>query len=275
MVVHAAIGEVQHAVEPGHAQHPLQRRRHRDEHQAATDALRPAVRLEQQPEGGDVDQDEVLHVDEHLTGPGVDHPVQALPDVGRGAGVEAPAQHEDPPALLLLDVHPLPLLRRRATGHPAGAPVAAASVGTQQPPTPAGAPLAGGRILGPSPGTRVQGPAWEQVRAVSAAWQSYSFLFGPTVALAVLLILMVLLRWTFSRGKSVVARPGRRGEPEDYGLLVPVASPATMIEAEVVRRTLEAADVRATVAETLQGPRVMVMRQHEQVARHVLARPAG
>ncbi len=111
---------------------------------------------------------------------------------------------------------------------------------------------------------------------MSAAWQSYSFLFGPTVALAVLLILMVLLRWTFSRGKSVVARPGRRGEPEDYGLLVPVASPATMIEAEVVRRTLEAADVRATVAETLQGPRVMVLRQHARRRQaRPRARPAG
>lgn len=110
---------------------------------------------------------------------------------------------------------------------------------------------------------------------MSATWQSYSFLFGPTVALAVLLLLMLLMRWTFARGRSVVARPGRRGEPEDYGLLVPVASPPTMIEAEVARRTLEAADVRATVADTLQGPRVMVMRQHAEIARHVLDRPRG
>lgn len=110
---------------------------------------------------------------------------------------------------------------------------------------------------------------------MSATWQSYSFLFGPTVALAVLLLLMLLMRWTFARGRSVVARPGRSGEPEDYGLLVPVASPPTMIEAEVARRTLEAADVRATVADTLQGPRVMVMRQHAEIARHVLDGPRG
>jgi len=110
---------------------------------------------------------------------------------------------------------------------------------------------------------------------VSATWQSYSFLFGPAVAVAVLLVLMVLLRWTFARGRSLVARPGRRGEPEDYGLLVPVASPGTLIEAEVTRRTLEAADVRATVADTLQGPRVMVLRQHVEIARHVLDRARG
>lgn len=110
---------------------------------------------------------------------------------------------------------------------------------------------------------------------MQAAWQSYSFLFGPTVALAVLLVLMVLLRWTFTTGRSVVARPARPGQPEDYGLLVPVASPSTMIEAEVLRRTLEAADVRATVAETLQGPRVMVLRQHAEIAKHVLERRPG
>lgn len=110
---------------------------------------------------------------------------------------------------------------------------------------------------------------------MSAAWQNYSFLFGPTVALAILFVLMVLLKWTFSTGRSVVARPGRPGQPEDYGLLVPVASPTTMIEAEVLRRTLEAADVRATVAETLQGPRVMVLRQHAEIAKHVLERRPG
>ena len=110
---------------------------------------------------------------------------------------------------------------------------------------------------------------------MAATWQNWSFLFGPTVALAILLVLMVLLKWTFSRGRSVVARPGRAGEPEDYGLLVPVASPPTMIEAEVLRRTLEAADVRATVAETLQGPRVLVLRRHVEVAKHVLEQAPG
>ena len=42
----------------------------------------------------------------------------------------------------------------------------------------------------------------------------------------------------------------------------------------MVRRTLEAADVRATVAETLQGPRVMVLRQHAEVAKHASSAPA-
>lgn len=104
---------------------------------------------------------------------------------------------------------------------------------------------------------------------------SYGHIVGPLIAIAVLLVLMVLLRWTWAKGRSVVARPGRRGEPDDYGLLVPVASPSTLVEAEVLRRTLEAADLRATVADTLRGPRVMVLPQHEQLARQVLARRPG
>lgn len=101
---------------------------------------------------------------------------------------------------------------------------------------------------------------------------SYGYIVGPLIAVAVLLVLMVLMRWTWARGRSLVARRPQAGEPDDYGLLVPVAAPSTLVEAEVLRRTLEAAKVRATVAETLRGPRVMVLPQHETVARDVLAR---
>lgn len=104
---------------------------------------------------------------------------------------------------------------------------------------------------------------------------AYAYILGPAVAVAILLVLMVLMRWTWAKGRSLVARPGRRGEPDDYGLLVPVASPPTLVEAEVLRRTLEAADLRATVADTLRGPRVMVLPQHADLARQVLARRPG
>lgn len=104
------------------------------------------------------------------------------------------------------------------------------------------------------------------------SWGSYAHLYGPMVALIVLLALMLLLRWAFSRGSSVVARRPRPGEPHDYGLLVPVAAPATLVEAEVLRRTLDEAGVRCTVAQTLDGPRVMVLGSQRQVALHVLER---
>jgi len=104
-------------------------------------------------------------------------------------------------------------------------------------------------------------------------WGSYSFLFGPLVAVVMLVVLTFLLRWTFGRGRSLVERPGRRGTPADYGLLVPVADPPTVIEAEIVRRRLEAAGIRATMAPTTLGPRVMVFGPDEQKARALLAEP--
>lgn len=106
-----------------------------------------------------------------------------------------------------------------------------------------------------------------------ADWGSYSFLFGPLVSIVMLVVLSFLLRWTFARGRSLVARPGRSGEPTDYGLLVPVADPPTVIEAEIMRRRLEAAGVRATVAPTTLGPRIMVFGTDEPRARAVLAEP--
>ncbi len=90
------------------------------------------------------------------------------------------------------------------------------------------------------------------------SWSSYSYLFGPLVALAVIGGLVLLLRWSSRRGGSVVEAPIRPGGPADYGMLVPVASAATYAEGEVIRRGLEAQGVRATLAMTREGPRVMV-----------------
>lgn len=90
------------------------------------------------------------------------------------------------------------------------------------------------------------------------SWSSYSYLFGPLVAFAVIAGLVVVLRWASRRGGSLVQAPVRPGEPGDYGMLVPVASPPTYAEGEVVRRTLEAQGVRATLAMTREGPRVLV-----------------
>ena len=102
-------------------------------------------------------------------------------------------------------------------------------------------------------------------------WGSYAFLFGPLVTVAVLLVLMVLLRWAFSHGGSLVRGPGRPGRSDEYGLLVAVASPGTVIEAEMIRRRLQDAGIRSTLAETTEGPRVMVFRSERLVAEHVLS----
>jgi len=101
---------------------------------------------------------------------------------------------------------------------------------------------------------------------------SFSFILGPVLALGTLGILILLLRWTFKRGTSVVAAPARPGSAEEYGLLVPVASPTTYIEGEVVRRYLEESGLRANLAQTLDGPRVMVWPADADRAREVLSR---
>lgn len=97
---------------------------------------------------------------------------------------------------------------------------------------------------------------------------------GPLLALAVVALFMVLLRWAFRGGKSLVARQPRRGTPGQYGLLVRVAAPPTFIEAEELRLRLEAAGLRATLAPTLEGPAVMVFPEDVERARAVLDRPA-
>jgi hypothetical protein len=101
-------------------------------------------------------------------------------------------------------------------------------------------------------------------------WGSYSFLFGPVLALLAVGVLMLLLRWAFSTGHSLVERRPTQGTEDEYGLLVTVAAPKTFVEAEILRRTLEDAGVRATLAPTVQGPRVMVFPEDASVARALL-----
>ncbi len=101
---------------------------------------------------------------------------------------------------------------------------------------------------------------------------SASFLVGPLMAFGVVGILVLLLRWTFRRGSSVVARQARPGAEDDYGLMVAVASPSTYVEGEILRRTLEDARIRAQLAQTLDGPRLMVWPQDADRARELVAR---
>lgn len=109
-----------------------------------------------------------------------------------------------------------------------------------------------------------------------ASWQSYSYSFGPLVALATVLVLVLLLRWTFSRGRSLVERQASAGGEQEYGLLTAVASPTTFVEAELLRQRLVEHGIRATLAPTTDGPRVMVWPEDVQLAGEVLrTRPQG
>ncbi len=85
-----------------------------------------------------------------------------------------------------------------------------------------------------------------------------------------LLVLIPLLKWAFARGKSVVERPIRIGDEDEYGLLVPVAEPSNHIEGEMLKRLLIESGIRANLVQTIQGPRLMVQRDESSAARAIL-----
>lgn len=102
------------------------------------------------------------------------------------------------------------------------------------------------------------------------SWSAYSYAFGPLIAFLGLGTLVLVLRWAYGRRTSVVAAAARPGSADAYGLLVPVASPATYIEGEILRQRLQEAGLRANLAQTLDGPRVMVWPADVERARSLL-----
>lgn len=100
---------------------------------------------------------------------------------------------------------------------------------------------------------------------------SFSYIFGPMVAFVVIGLFVLVLRWAFSNKRSsVVAAAPTPGNESDYGMLTPIASPTNYIDGEILRRRLEEAGIRANLATTLDGPRVLVWPADEQRAREVL-----
>lgn len=98
-------------------------------------------------------------------------------------------------------------------------------------------------------------------------------LTGMLISFGVVGVLVLLLRWAFGSGKSLVARPVRRGEPAEYGLLVSVAAPVDAPEALRLVRLLEDAGIRNTLVDTVRGPRLMVWPADEGRARALLSEP--
>lgn len=99
---------------------------------------------------------------------------------------------------------------------------------------------------------------------------SFSYLFGPIVAFIGVGAMVLVLRWAYAKGTSVVAAPAKAGNIDDYGLLVCVASPSDYIQGEIARRTLEDGGIRANLAQTLEGPKIMVWPHDVDHARKLL-----
>ncbi len=85
-----------------------------------------------------------------------------------------------------------------------------------------------------------------------------------------LLILIPLLKWTFSRGKSHVARPAKSGNSDEYGLLVPVSRPANYIEGEMERKKLIDSNIKANLVQAKDGIALLVFPEELSAAKAVL-----
>lgn len=105
-------------------------------------------------------------------------------------------------------------------------------------------------------------------------WEGTSYLWGWLVALAVVGLLILVLRWAFSgTNDSLLARRTRMGAETDYGLLIVVARPADTATGEDMRRRLAAAGIRGTLITTTNGLRLMVFHEEEARAKDLLADP--
>lgn len=85
----------------------------------------------------------------------------------------------------------------------------------------------------------------------------------------VIIFFILILRWAFSNGKSLIAKPGRAGAANEYGLLIPIASPSNFIEGEMLRQKLLAVGIRANLTQTVEGIKIMVFERDARTARAV------
>lgn len=97
-----------------------------------------------------------------------------------------------------------------------------------------------------------------------------SLFFQSFAGFAVLGVLILLLRWAFSRGSSLVEKPSQVGEESEYGLLKVVAKPTNHIEGEMLRQKLAAHGIKATLTQTKSGPRLFVFPEEEKAAAAIL-----
>jgi hypothetical protein len=104
-----------------------------------------------------------------------------------------------------------------------------------------------------------------------SGWGSYSYVFGPLVIVLALGLLILVLRWSHAPGSSLIERTPKSSAPTDYGALVSIAAPSTYIDGELQRQRLLDAGIKATLAQTTAGPRLLVFPEDEGAARTTLS----
>ena len=91
--------------------------------------------------------------------------------------------------------------------------------------------------------------------------------FGGLIALGLIIIVM---RWAFSRNPKLIVTPIKAGKKDQYGLLKALPTPSNYIEAQMALQKLTDLDVRATLTQTLEGPSIMVFEKDYGVALAIL-----
>jgi hypothetical protein len=91
--------------------------------------------------------------------------------------------------------------------------------------------------------------------------------FGGFVALG---ILIVVLKWGFSSNGKFLVTPIKAGKKNDYGLLTPLPTPASYIEAQMKLQKLVDLNIKATLTQTLDGPQLMVFEKDYKIAITIL-----
>jgi hypothetical protein len=94
--------------------------------------------------------------------------------------------------------------------------------------------------------------------------------FQSLAGFFVMLVFIVLLKWAFARGNSVIEKPTRIGDEGEYGLLRVVAKPGSHIEGEMLRQKLVSHGIKATLTQTKRGPRIMVFPEEVKAAEAIL-----
>jgi hypothetical protein len=98
-----------------------------------------------------------------------------------------------------------------------------------------------------------------------------SYLWGPVIAFAMVGVLALILRWTWSsRRDTLLSGRTRSGSETDYGLLIPIAAPTDLTTGRRLAARLDAIGVRNTLATTQAGLRLMVFPDDAQRARDAL-----
>ncbi len=91
--------------------------------------------------------------------------------------------------------------------------------------------------------------------------------FGGLIALGLIIIVM---RWAFSKNPKLIVTPIKAGKKDQYGLLKALPTPSNYIEAQMALQKLIDLDVRATLTQTLEGPSIMVFEKDYGVALAIL-----